>query len=136
MAITPRSSLRRTTARRPRQVVGAPQALEQSAHRLAHLRAGRVLVVGPGDDHRRLVERSDQDMRQRSGGLVDQPSGVDRPLERRLEQPERVVAVGRPPHVPPEHGRAVDQHDLLHLVAGARIQERVGADHQRLPRIW
>ena len=32
-----------------------------------------------------------------------------------LEQPERVVGVGRPPHVPAEHRGPVDEHDPLHL---------------------
>ena len=111
------------------------EALEQAPHRLAHLGARGVGVVRARDDHRRLVERAEQHVGDGSRGLWNHPAGVDRVLQRLLEQAECVVGVGRPPDVPAEHRGTVDEHDPLHLRRRAGIEERVDAEHQRLPRI-
>jgi hypothetical protein len=45
------------------------QSLQQAVHRLAHLDPGRARLIRTRDDHRRLVERAEEDVRGRSRRL-------------------------------------------------------------------
>ena len=62
---------------RPAARLGGPQRRQQPAHHGEHLRARGVGVLRPGDDHRRLVERADEDVGERARRLGLELAGLD-----------------------------------------------------------
>ena len=72
-----------------------------------------VAVLGAGDVERGLVERADDDMRERAHRLARDRALVHRGLEQRHRLAERVTLADLAPLLPAQHAGRVEQQDAV-----------------------